>query len=99
MLVLEYAKGGTLNRTLKKEKRFPQEVARMYMGEILLALEALHAKDVIYRDLKPENILFDENGHIILSDLGMARENFWEGRKKGSFCGSPAYMAPEMLKS
>jgi len=57
----------------------------------------LHKNNIIYRDLKPENILVDEQGHVILADFGLAKDDFKDGSLARSFCGSPAYLAPEML--
>jgi serum/glucocorticoid-regulated kinase 2 len=61
-------------------------------------MEHVHQKQVLFRDLKPENILIDSDGHIRLADFGLAKQND-EGRNfvAQSFCGSPAYLAPEML--
>ena len=87
-----------MSRTLHKDKRFAEDRARMYLAEILLALEDLHKKDIIYRDLKPDNIVFDANGHAMLTDFGLAKEQMGDGVNTTSFCGSPAYLAPEMLK-
>ena len=66
--------------------------------EILLALEELHSFDVIYRDLKPENIMLDCEGHVKLIDFGLVKMNV-KGKVNGaeSFCGSYAYLAPEMI--
>ena len=58
-MVLDYAAGGNMSRALHKERKFTEEKAAMYLAEILLALEDLHKRDVIYRDLKPDNIGFD----------------------------------------
>ena len=58
-MLLDYAAGGNMSRSLQKDRRFNEERARMYMCEILLALEDLHKRDIIYRDLKPDNIVFD----------------------------------------
>jgi len=70
----------------------------MYLSEILLALEDLHARDIIYRDLKPENVVLDDQGHAQLTDFGLSKEGVFEGNKGAkSFCGSVAYLAPEML--
>ena len=57
--VLDYAAGGNMSRALAKDRRFTEERARMYLSEVLLALEDLHKRDVIYRDLKPDNIVFN----------------------------------------
>lgn len=58
-LLLEYCPGGDLGKVLKKERKFSEEIARIYIIEVMLALEYLHAKNVMYRDLKPDNIMVD----------------------------------------
>jgi serine/threonine protein kinase len=73
-LLLEYACGGTLFFHLKKKSRFTEQEVRFYACEIICALEFLHSHDIIYRDLKPENILLDAEGHIKLSDFGLAKK-------------------------
>jgi serum/glucocorticoid-regulated kinase 2 len=65
--------------------------------ELVLAIEHIHSKNVVYRDLKPENILLDAEGHIKLADFGLAKDNIRDGDHTKSFCGSPAYLSPEML--
>jgi serine/threonine protein kinase len=87
-----------MSRALQKDKRFTEERARYYLCEILLALEDLHKRDIIFRDLKPDNIVFDANGHALLTDFGLCKEGMAENTSTKSFCGSPAYLAPEMLK-
>lgn len=71
--------------------------ALFYTCEIIVALEYLHSKKIIYRDLKPENVLIDINGHIKLSDFGLAKrvQNLIDLNQ--TFCGSPEYLCPEML--
>ena len=58
---------------LRSSQKFDEKRVRFYAAEIILALEYLHSKNIIYRDLKPENVLLDENGHISLTDFGLAK--------------------------
>lgn len=74
-----------------------EKQAKFYFAEILEALEHLHKKDILYRDLKPENIVLDEKGHVKITDFGLSKLNFKTRDRAFSFCGSPEYMAPEML--
>ena len=62
-------------------------------------MEYIHTLNIIYRDLKPENILIDGDGHVKLADFGLAKEGVNDRGQAKSFCGSPAYLAPEMLLS
>ena len=70
----------------------------MYLCEILLALEDLHKKDVNFRDLKPDNLVLDADGHVLLTDFGLSKEGVLDNQGARSFCGSVAYLAPEMLR-
>lgn len=73
VFVLEYCPGGELFTYVKKLRRMPEDVAKFYMIEILLAIEHLHSHNIIYRDIKPENILIDLDGHVKLADFGLAK--------------------------
>ncbi|KAJ3101595.1 serine/threonine protein kinase, AGC [Phlyctochytrium planicorne] len=95
-LIMEYVPGGDMFTHLKKFRRFPEHVARFYTAEILLALEYIHSKDIVYRDLKPENILLALDGHIKIADFGFAKRLRTEDIAM-TFCGTPAYMAPEII--
>lgn len=98
-LILDFCPGGDLGRILQKEGRFTESRARNYLCEVLLALEDLHKRDIIYRDLKPDNVVLDDHGHALLTDFGLSKEGVFEGNKGAkSFCGSVAYLAPEMLR-
>ena len=88
--VLDYYQGGELFFHLKNNRRFSEEVARLYVGQIALALGHLHSLGIVYRDLKPENILLDENGNTVLTDFGLSHE-LKEGDRTGTFCGTPEY--------
>ena len=97
-MVMDYCGGGDLGLHLAREKRFTDEKARFYICEILLALEELHKHGIIFRDLKPENVVLNEEGHAKLTDFGLSKEGVTEGQISRSFCGSVAYLAPEMLR-
>ena len=97
-LILEYCPNGDLSKHLLFEKRFSEKRAKFYLCEVLLALENLHKRDVIFRDLKPDNVVLDEEGHCKLTDFGLSKEGVSENQYAQSFCGSIAYLAPEMLK-
>ncbi|KAJ7288262.1 kinase-like domain-containing protein [Mycena rebaudengoi] len=96
-LVLAFVNGGELFYHLQQAQRFDEERARFYSAELLLALEHLHELDVVYRDLKPENILLDFTGHIALCDFGLCKLNMKADDKTNTFCGTPEYLAPEIL--
>jgi serine/threonine protein kinase len=98
-LLLEYCPGGDLGKVLKKVRNFTEEIARIYICEVLLALEYLHSKNVMYRDLKPDNIMVDQYGHIKLVDFGLSKLNVDESYSSKSFLGTHAYLAPEILQN
>lgn len=97
-LVLDYCAGGELFFHLGKAGKFPESRARFYAAEIVLALEYLHSQNIIYRDLKPENILLDSDGHVKLTDFGLSKEGVTDNHSAHSFCGTPEYLAPEILR-
>lgn len=97
-LLLDYCPGGDLAYYLAREKRFSEHKARIYICELVLALEELHRHDIIYRDLKPSNIVLTADGHIRLTDFGLAKEGVRDNYAARSFCGSMGYLAPEMMK-
>ncbi|CAH2351395.1 serine/threonine-protein kinase Ypk2p/YKR2 [[Candida] railenensis] len=96
-LVLSFINGGELFWHLQKEGKFSMDRSRFYIAELLTALESLHDLNVIYRDLKPENILLDYQGHIALCDFGLCKLNMANNDKTNTFCGTPEYLAPELL--
>ena len=72
-LVMEYLPGGDLMNLLIKKDILTENEARFYLSELILAIESIHKLDCIHRDIKPDNILIDQNGHIKLSDFGLAK--------------------------
>ncbi len=102
-MVFDFVNGGELFFHLNQEDMFKEDRAKFYSAEILLALQFLHSKNIIYRDLKPENILIDYEGHIKLTDFGLAKELKDEIHKQNktkttTFCGTPEYLAPEIIR-
>ncbi|KAI9678255.1 MAG: hypothetical protein M1817_006200 [Caeruleum heppii] len=97
-LVLAFVNGGELFHHLQKEQRFDINRSRFYTAELLCALECLHGFNVIYRDLKPENILLDYSGHIALCDFGLCKLDMKDEDRTNTFCGTPEYLAPELLQ-
>ncbi|KAI0319989.1 AGC/Akt protein kinase [Amylostereum chailletii] len=98
-LYLVMINGGELFYHLQREGKFDEYRSRFYAAELLCALEHLHMFNVVYRDLKPENILLDYTGHIALCDFGLCKLNMSETDKTNTFCGTPEYIAPELLES
>jgi len=76
---------------------FNNEKTKFYILELVLAIEFLHKKNMIYRDLKPENILLDEKGHVKLTDFGLSKILDEDNDKTYTICGTPQYLAPEVL--
>jgi serine/threonine protein kinase len=93
-ILTELLTGGGLYPLLRSEGRFPLAQAKIYSAEIVLILEYLHSKNIIYRDLRPENLLFDHKGFLRLIDFGLAK--VCEGQTY-TVCGLPEYLAPEIL--
>ncbi|KAI5458202.1 AGC/AKT protein kinase [Mariannaea sp. PMI_226] len=95
--VLAFVNGGELFHHLTLERRFDVNRSRFYTAELLCVLECLHGFNVIYRDLKPENILLDYQGHIALCDFGLCKLEMKDEDHTRTFCGTPEYLAPEIL--
>lgn len=94
--VMEYVSGGDLMLHIQR-KQFSLRQAKFYASEVLLALQYFHANGIIYRDLKLDNILLTLDGHVKVADYGLCKEEMWWGQTTSTFCGTPEFMAPEIL--
>ncbi|XP_054289394.1 serine/threonine-protein kinase Sgk2-like [Macrosteles quadrilineatus] len=96
--VLDYVNGGELFFHLQRERTFTEPRARFYAAEVASALGYLHSQGIVYRDLKPENLLLDCTGHVVLTDFGLSKEGLLATDTTNTFCGTPEYLAPEVVR-
>ncbi|MCJ1416003.1 Serine/threonine kinase [Xylographa parallela] len=94
--VMEYISGGDLMLHIQRGQ-FGLKRAQFYAAEVCLALKYFHENGVIYRDLKLDNIMLTLDGHIKVGDYGLCKEDMWYGSTTSTFCGTPEFMAPEIL--
>ena len=95
-MLMELATGGELFQLLEKCERFPPVHARFYCANVVLAIGHLHKHGIVFRDLKPENLLLSSTGYLKLIDMGFAKR-LGRGEKTYTLCGTPYYLAPEMI--
>ena len=95
-MYIDFIKAGDLMKVLNKFKQLEPGHAMFYAAQIVLCLEYLHGKNLVYRDLKPENVLVDSTGYLKLADFGFIKEVKPDDRTY-TFCGTPEYIAPEII--
>jgi serine/threonine protein kinase len=100
--IMDFLNGGELFWHLRKDKKFDEKRACFYTASIISALGNLHSRGVIYRDLKPENVLIGADGYLKITDFGLSKTGLDNTKKGGgektfSFCGTPEYLAPEII--
>ena len=95
--IFDYFSGGELFYHMQRERIFSEDRVRFYSIQLTLALEYLHAQNIVFRDLKPENILIDGEGHLAITDLGLCKIHVNNDEGARTFCGTAEYLAPEII--
>lgn len=95
-MYIEYIESGDLMKVLNQMTKLPIQISAFYAAQIVLCFEYIHSKEMVFRDLKPENVLVDTDGYLKLADFGFIKR-LKNGAKTYTFCGTPEYIAPEII--
>lgn len=95
--MLELCTNKTLNDLLKRKRKFTESEIKYYLIQVLNALSYLHARNIIHRDLKLGNLFLNENMDVKMGDFGLATKLEHSGERRKTICGTPNYIAPEIL--
>ena len=94
----EYMVCGDLMETISKFGKLSVDHAKFYAAHVISSLDYVHQKGLIYRDIKPENVLMQQSGYLKLADFGFVKK-LAKGERTYTFCGTPEYMAPELVQN
>jgi len=100
-LIEEFVQLGNLSTHIKKNHKLPNDTARFYAAQIVMAIQFLHSEHIIYRDLNPENVMLDRGHYVKLVDFGLAKGLNLDDptARTWTLCGTPEYVAPEVISS
>ena len=96
-IFFRFPSGGRLRNLLNQNKKLPLEMTKFYVANILLILEELHKNKIIYRDLKIDSLLIKDNGYLTVMDISYSKELKKNSDKTFTLCGTPNYLAPEII--
>lgn len=99
VIIMDYCENTSMDKLLKTRKQLTHKETRYYIKQIVEAVQYLHGKNIIHRDLKPGNIFLDDNLHVKVGDFGMSAQLSYTGERLTTICGTPNYIAPEVLEA